>query len=57
MYYQLVRWTERGADTAVRRKKKTVETGCVWVVMITAAGHNGPISLWEVVIIIIIATK
>ena len=26
-----------GADTAVRKKKKTVETGCIWILIITAA--------------------
>ena len=28
----------RGADTAVRKKKKTIETGCMWILTITAAG-------------------
>ena len=31
----------RGADTAVHKKKKTVETGCMWIIIITAAGSNG----------------
>ena len=30
----------RGAGAAVRRKKKTVETGCTWILIITAAGPN-----------------
>ena len=30
----------RGADTGVRKKKKTVETGCMWTLIITAAGPN-----------------
>ena len=45
---------ERGADTAVCKKKKTIETGCMWTLIITAAGHQRVISLWEVIIIIII---
>ena len=31
----------RGADTAVCKKKKTVETGCTWILIITAAGPGG----------------
>ena len=31
----------KGADTAVLKKKKTVETGCMWILIITAAGPNG----------------
>ena len=31
----------RGADTAVHKKKKTVETCCIWILIITAAGPNG----------------
>ena len=31
----------RGADTAVRKKKKTVETGRMWILIITAASLNG----------------
>ena len=31
----------RGADTAVCKKKKTIETGCMWILIITAAGPNG----------------
>ena len=31
----------RGADTTVRKKKNTVETGCIWILIITAAGPNG----------------
>ena len=30
----------RGADTGVRKKKKTVETGSMWILIITAAGTN-----------------
>ena len=30
-----------GADTAVCKKKKTVETDCMWILIITAAGPNG----------------
>ena len=30
----------RSADTTVRKKKKTVETGCMWTLIITAAGPN-----------------
>ena len=30
----------RGADMAVRKNKKTVETGCMWIIIITAAGPN-----------------
>ena len=32
---------ERGADTAVCKKKKTIETGCMLTLIITAAGPNG----------------
>ena len=32
---------ERGADTAVCKKEKTAETGCIWILIITAAGPNG----------------
>ena len=31
----------RGAGTAVRKKKKTVETGCMWILIITAAAATG----------------
>ena len=31
----------RGADTAVRKKKKMVETGCMWILIITAATPRG----------------
>ena len=31
----------RDADTAVCKKKKPVETGCMWILIITAAGPNG----------------
>ena len=31
----------RGADTALCKKKKAVETGCMWILIITAAGPNG----------------
>ena len=31
----------RGADTVVRKKKKMVETGCMWILIISAAGPNG----------------
>ena len=31
----------RGADIVVRKKKKMVETGCMWVLIITVAGPNG----------------
>ena len=31
---------KRGADTAVCKKKKTIETGCMWILIITAAGPN-----------------
>ena len=31
----------RGADTAVRKKKKTEETDCMWILIITAADLNG----------------
>ena len=44
----------RGADTAVRKKKKTVETGCMWILIITAADLERGISLWKVIAIIII---
>ena len=30
-----------GADTAVRKKKRTVETGCTWILIITAAAATG----------------
>ena len=30
----------RGADTAVCKKKKTVETDCMWIQIITAVGPN-----------------
>ena len=30
----------RVTDTAVREKKKTTETGCMWILIITAAGLN-----------------
>ena len=30
-----------GADTTVRKKKKTVETGYMWILVITAAGSEG----------------
>ena len=30
----------RGADTAVCKKKKIVETNCMWTLIITAAGAN-----------------
>ena len=32
---------ERAADTAVCKNKKTVGTGCMWILIITAAGPNG----------------
>ena len=31
----------RGADTAVRKKKKKVETRCTWIPIISTAGPNG----------------
>ena len=31
----------RGADTAVCKKKKMVETGCMWILIINAAHSNG----------------
>ena len=31
----------RGADTAVCKKKKTVESGSMWILIITEAGRNG----------------
>ena len=31
----------RGTDTAFCKKKKTIETGCMWILMITAAGPTG----------------
>ena len=31
----------RGADTAVRKKKKMAETGCMWILILVAAGSNG----------------
>ena len=31
----------RGADIAVCKKKKSVETGCVWILIITAAIPDG----------------
>ena len=31
----------KGADTAVGKKKKTIETGCMWILIITVAGLNG----------------
>ena len=31
----------RGAAIAVLTKKKTVETDCMWILIITAAGPNG----------------
>ena len=31
----------RGADTAVCTKKKTVEIGWMWILIITVAGPNG----------------
>ena len=31
----------RGADTAVGKKKKTVEIGCMWILTITTASPNG----------------
>ena len=30
----------KGADTAACKKKKTVETGCMWILIITAADPN-----------------
>ena len=30
----------RGADTASCKKKKAIETGCIWILTITAAGPN-----------------
>ena len=45
----------RGADTTVRKKKKTVETGCMWILIITAAGPNErQASLWEAIINLVI---
>ena len=32
---------EMSADVATRKKKKTVETSCMWILIITAAGPNG----------------
>ena len=32
---------ERGAETAILKMKKTVETGCMFILIITAAGPNG----------------
>ena len=29
-----------GADTVVCEKKKTIETDCMWIIVITAAGPN-----------------
>ena len=43
----------RGADTVVCTEKKTVETGCMWILIITAAGFQRMISLWEVIIILL----
>ena len=31
----------RSPDSAVRKNKKTEETGCMWILIITAAGPNG----------------
>ena len=31
----------RGAASAIRNKKKMVKTGCMWILIITAAGPNG----------------
>ena len=31
----------RGADTPVCKKKKLVETGCMWILIITVTGPNG----------------
>ena len=31
----------RDVDTVVCKKKKTVETGCMWILIITAADPNG----------------
>ena len=31
---------EKGADTAICKMKKTVETGCTWILKTTAAGSN-----------------
>ena len=31
----------RIADTAVRKKKKMIETGCVWILTIIEVGPNG----------------
>ena len=30
----------RGADIVVRKKKKKVDTGCMWILIITAVGPN-----------------
>ena len=42
---------ERSAGTAVCKRKKTIETGCMWILIITAAGSNGR-SLREAIVII-----
>ena len=31
----------RAADTAVGKMQKTIETGCMWILIITAASSNG----------------
>ena len=31
----------RGTDTAISKKKKTIEIGCMWTLIITAAESNG----------------
>ena len=54
IYHQLIRWIEEVQDTAVRKKKKTIETDCMWIQIITAVGFKRWLSLWEVIIIIII---
>ena len=41
----------KGADAAVCKKKNTAETGCIWALIITTAGAQRAISLWEVIII------
>ena len=32
---------ERGEDTEVCKRKKTTQTGCMWILLITASGFNG----------------
>ena len=41
IHHHLVHWTEKGADTAICKKEMAIETDCVWILIITAAGPNG----------------